>query len=76
MLQILGWSLFFSLLRGARTLYLYALGHEGRVNRVNGLVIVLQIALSLLLIPQWGALGVAGIHVLIEDRGAGAALAQ
>ncbi len=65
-LQILGWSLLFSLLRGARTLYLYALGHEGRVNRVNGGVIVLQTILSLLLIPQLGALGVAGIHVLIE----------
>jgi O-antigen/teichoic acid export membrane protein len=65
-LQILGWSLFFSLLRGARTLYLYALGHEGRVNRVNGVVILMQAGLSLLLIPSLGALGVAGIHVLIE----------
>jgi O-antigen/teichoic acid export membrane protein len=65
-LQILGWSLFFSLLRGARTLYLYALGQEGRVNRVNGGVIHLQAGLSLLLIPTLGALGVAGIHVLIE----------
>ncbi len=65
-LQILGWSLFFSLLRGARTLYLYALGQESRVNRVNGIVIILQIVLSLLLIPSFGALGVAGIHVLIE----------
>jgi O-antigen/teichoic acid export membrane protein len=65
-LQILGWSLLFSLLRGARTLYLYALGQEGRVNRVNGMVIVLQLGLSLLLIPQLGALGVAAIHVVIE----------
>jgi O-antigen/teichoic acid export membrane protein len=65
-LQILGWSLFFSLLRGARTLYLYALGQESRVNRVNAIVIVIQLILSLLLIPVLGALGVAGIHVLIE----------
>ncbi len=65
-LQVLGWSLLFSLLRGGRTLYLYALGQEGRVNRVNGAVIVLQGGLSLLLIPAAGALGVAVVHVLVE----------
>jgi len=68
-LQILGWSLFFSLLRGVRTLYLYALGQEGRVNRVNGLVILIQLILSFLLIPAFGAIGVAVIHVLIEVAG-------
>lgn len=65
-LAILGWSLIFSLLRGGRTLYLYALGQEARVNWVNGAVIVLQGALSLLLIPRWGAAGVAVVHVGVE----------
>lgn len=65
-LQLLGWSLLFSNLRGARTLYLYALGHESRVNRINGVVIIMQAALSLLLIPAANALGVAVVHVLVE----------
>lgn len=65
-LALFGWSLMFSLLRGGRTLYLYAVGREMRVNWVNGAVIVLQAALSLLLIPRWGALGVAGVHVAVE----------
>ncbi len=65
-LQVLGWSLLFSLLRGGRTLYLYAVGQEGRVNRVNALVIVIQAGLSLLLIPLLQALGVALVHILIE----------
>lgn len=65
-LQILGVSLLFSNLRGARTLYLYALGQERRVNWINGIVILVQAALSLLLIPAANALGVALVHVLIE----------
>lgn len=65
-LQALGWSLLFSNLRGARTLYLYALGQESRVNRINGIVILVQAALSLLLIPAANALGVAVVHVLVE----------
>ena len=65
-LQVLGWSLLFGVLRGARTLYCYAVGQEGRVNRVNGLVIVVQAILSLLLIPAAGALGVALVLVLVE----------
>lgn len=65
-LQVLGWSLLFSNLRGARTLYLYALGQESRVNRINGIVILVQAALSLLLIPVASALGVAVVHVLVE----------
>ncbi len=68
-LQVLGWSLMFSLLRGARTLYLYAVGQEGRVNRVNATVVGLQIILSLVLIPKLGALGVAVVIVLIEIVG-------
>jgi O-antigen/teichoic acid export membrane protein len=65
-LQVLGWSLLFSNLRGARTLYLYALGQERRVNWINGIVILIQAALSLLLIPAANALGVALVHVLVE----------
>lgn len=65
-LQMLGWSLLFSNLRGARTLYLYALGQETRVNRINGIVILIQALLSLLLIPVANALGVALAHVLVE----------
>ena len=65
-LAIFGWSLVFSLLRGGRTLYLYALGQEARVNRVNGAVIVLQGGLSLLLIPRFGAVGAAVVHVGVE----------
>ena len=74
-LQLLGWSLLFSLLRGGRTLYLYALGHERRVNRVNGVVIALQAGFSVLLIPTAGALGVAAGSRSDRDRGAGAAVA-
>lgn len=65
-LQALGWSLLFSNLRGARTLYLYALGQENRVNHINGIVIIAQAALSVLLIPAANALGVAVVHVLVE----------
>lgn len=66
LLQVLLWSLAFNLLRGGRTLYWYALGREGFVNRVNGVILVLQIALSLWLIPQYGALGVASALVIVE----------
>ena len=65
-LQVLGWSVLFSNLRGARTLYLYALGQEWRVNRVNGAVLLVQGGLSLLLIPPLGALGVALVYDLVE----------
>ncbi|MEP7291549.1 MAG: oligosaccharide flippase family protein, partial [Chloroflexota bacterium] len=65
-LQVLGWSLLFSNLRGARTLYLYALGQERRVNWINGIVIVVQGGLSLLLIPAAGAFGVAIVHGVVE----------
>lgn len=65
-LQVLGWSLLFSIMRGARTLYLYALGQERRVNWVNGIVLVVQGALSLLLIPLMGAAGVALVYCIVE----------
>jgi O-antigen/teichoic acid export membrane protein len=65
-LQILMWSLLPGLLRGGRTLYWYALGRERWVNWVNGFVVALQLALSVWLIPLYGALGVALVMVLIE----------
>jgi O-antigen/teichoic acid export membrane protein len=65
-LQVLGWSLLFSNLRGGRTLYLYALGQENRVNRINALVVLAQGGLSLLLIPTAGAVGVAIVHGVVE----------
>jgi len=65
-LQVLAASLVFALLRGGRTLYWYALGREGYVNLINGLVIGIQIALSLWLIPERGALGAALVHVAVE----------
>jgi PST family polysaccharide transporter len=65
-LQLLAWSLVFSLLRGGRTLYWYALGRESLVNFVNGAVIVLQVVLSLWLIPVYGAIGAALAQVVVE----------
>ena len=63
---VLSWSLIGGLLRGGRTLYWYALGRENLVNGVNGTAILLQIALSLWLIPAYGAIGAALVQVIIE----------
>ena len=65
-LQVLVWSLVFNVLRGGRTLYWYALGREMQVNVVNGAVILLQIALSLALIPPLGAVGAALGMIAVE----------
>lgn len=65
-LQILGWSLAASLLRGGRTLYWYALEREGWVNAVNALTIMAQAVLSLWLIPAHGAVGAAWIQLIVE----------
>ncbi len=58
-LVILSAAFVFSLLRGTLTLYRYAQRREAFVNRVNLGVIGVQLALSLWLIPQMGALGAA-----------------
>ena len=68
-LSILMLSMAFSLLRGGRTLYWYALGREQQVNWVNGIVIVFQAALSLWLIPTLGAAGAAWALVAVEAAG-------
>jgi O-antigen/teichoic acid export membrane protein len=65
-LQMLMIALGFSVVRGLRTLYWYAHGREGYVNVVNAVVIVAQIALSLVLLPPLGALGAAIVLLMIE----------
>jgi O-antigen/teichoic acid export membrane protein len=68
-LQVLMLSLIFSLLRGGRTLYWYAVGREQMVNVANVIGIVIQIILSGWLIPQWGATGAAltvlGVEIIV-----------
>lgn len=65
-LNILMVALVLSLLRGGRTLYHYAQGREQQVNLVNGMVIVIQTALSLWLIPRLSASGAAWALVVVE----------
>ncbi len=68
-LQIAMWSLLPSLLRGGLTLYWYALGREQLANVVTGIMVILQAALSLWFIPQYGASGVAMVSVITEAAG-------
>jgi O-antigen/teichoic acid export membrane protein len=63
---VLGWSLLGYMVRGALTLKLYALNRQPLVNLVNAAAILLQIALSLWLIPAYGASGAAFALVVIE----------
>jgi O-antigen/teichoic acid export membrane protein len=65
-LQLLMLSLPFALLRGGRTLYWYALGRERFVNAVNGVVILAQLLLGLLLVPPYGAFGMAAALLVSE----------
>jgi O-antigen/teichoic acid export membrane protein len=71
-LALLGVSLVLTLLRGVRTLYWYAQGREGFVNAVNGAAIVLQVGLSVWLIPAYGAAGAALVLVGVEAWALGA----
>lgn len=66
-LQLAMWSLLPSLLRAGQTLYWYAQGREQFVNWVTGVTLVLQVPLSLWLIPQYGAIGVAVVSLVIES---------
>jgi O-antigen/teichoic acid export membrane protein len=63
------WALLPGLLRGGQTLYWYALGREGFTNRVLGVMIVVQLALSLWLLPVYGAVGAAVVTLLTETIG-------
>ncbi len=65
-LQIAAWGLLPGLLRGGLTLYWYAQGHEATVNRVTGLALLAQVGLSAVLIPMYGAVGVAMVLLLVE----------
>jgi O-antigen/teichoic acid export membrane protein len=65
-LQIAMWSLLPGLLRAGRTLYWYALGREQVTNMVTGVTLVVQIALSLWLIPLVGAMGAAIVSLITE----------
>lgn len=69
LLQIGFISLLPSLLKAARTLYLYALSQERFVNRVNLATLALQFLLSLWLIPCFGALGLMLVLLLSESLG-------
>jgi O-antigen/teichoic acid export membrane protein len=65
-LQVLMWSLLPALLRGGRTLYWYALGQEQFANMITAVSLVLQIGLSLWLIPLYGAVGAAWVGIVCE----------
>ncbi|MEM9951130.1 MAG: flippase [Chloroflexota bacterium] len=65
-LVILAWGLLPMLLKSGRTLYWYALGQEGYVNLITGVVIVLQVLLSLWLIPSYGVIGAAYVVIITE----------
>ncbi|GAB4573625.1 MAG: hypothetical protein Kow0077_16570 [Anaerolineae bacterium] len=65
-LQVALWGLVPGLVRGAWTLYGYALKQESRVNVVLGSALVAHLAGGLLLIPAYGALGAALAGLLSE----------
>jgi O-antigen/teichoic acid export membrane protein len=65
-LTVTAWALLPGLLRSGRTLYWYARGREGFVNTVTAISLVIQIGLSLWLIPQSGAPGAAIVSVIVE----------
>jgi PST family polysaccharide transporter len=67
-LIVLGWSLLFFALRGARTIYWYAHSGEHFINEVNALAVVGIFVLSAALIPAYGAVGGA-VAVLLTDLG-------
>ncbi len=58
-LQASMWALVPSLLRAGLTLYGYAHGREQLVNRVVAVMLIVQLAISLWLIPMHGAYGAA-----------------
>jgi O-antigen/teichoic acid export membrane protein len=65
-LQAMMWGLVPSLLRAGLTLYWYALGREQRVNRAIVVMLIVQIGLSLWLIPSQQAYG-AALAILISE---------
>jgi O-antigen/teichoic acid export membrane protein len=65
-LQISMWGLLSGLLRAGWTLYWYAHGREQLTNLVTGAVLIVQIGLSLWLIPTYGASGAASAGLLTD----------
>jgi O-antigen/teichoic acid export membrane protein len=65
-LQIGVLSLLPMLLKGGRILYWFAQGQEQFVNRMTAIALVLRVALSLWLIPVYGAAGVMIVNLLVE----------
>ena len=70
-LEIALWGLLPGLLRGGYTLYRYALGQEGFVNRVLAVAVLIQVGLGLALIPSHGGRGAALAVLLSEVVAAG-----
>jgi len=68
-LPVAMWALLPGLLRAGWTLYWYALGRERFTNVVSGGTLVIQIVLSLWLIPSGGAFGAAVVAVIAETVG-------
>lgn len=71
-LQLLAWMLLPALLRAALTLYAYAKGRENLANGVTAVMLALQVALGLWVIPTHGALGAAGVTLAVEVLGCAA----
>lgn len=63
------WGLVPALLRAGRILYWYALGQEHFVNMTTLITIVCQVGLCIWLIPQHGAMGLAGALIITETIG-------
>lgn len=69
-LTLLAWSLLPMLLKGGRTLFWYAKGQESYVNIITAIVIVIQIAVAIWLIPQYGTIGAAWTMIIAESGAA------
>ena len=68
-LIITSWALLPSLLKSTRILYWYAYGREQFVNWVTGITVIVQIVLSLWLIPQYNAIGLGVVLLITEILG-------
>ncbi len=66
-LIVLAWGFLPAILRGGQTLYWYARGGERRVNIITFGGLLVQILLSLWLIPSHGALGLAWVMLITES---------
>lgn len=69
-LRVLAWSLLPMSLKYLRGLYWYAMRRENWVNTVSLVVLVGQIAASLLVLPTYGAIGAAWVMVISEAAAA------